>query len=112
MGNNQSSFRKATAGRSAPSWNARRRYGRVLLAAAMAAVLGVGGLWLGFIAGDPRHSPVFGLERIANALSFYLLGRPPHVYGLIGEKNGRVVRLAPSETFPVTFRDEFVFREV
>jgi len=89
----------------------RRRWGAVA-AGLVVPVLVLGGLWLGFVIRDPRHDPLFGLTRVRNALSFYVLGGPPRVYGLTGERNGRDFRLNPSETFAVTYRDEFILHGV
>jgi hypothetical protein len=90
---------------------ARRRWSAAA-AGLLVPVLVLGGFWFGFIIRDPQHDPIFGLKRVRNALSFYALGGPPRVYGLTGELNGRDFRLNPSETFTVTYRDEFILHGV
>jgi tetratricopeptide (TPR) repeat protein len=53
-----------------------------------------------------------GLSRLGNTLSFAIMGAKPHFYYLEGEKNGKEFRLVQGDTFEVTYRDEFVFKEI
>lgn len=53
-----------------------------------------------------------GFSRVTNTLAFAIFGAKPHFYYLEGEKNGKEFRLLPGETFGVTYRDEFVFKQI
>ena len=58
-------------------------------------------------AGDPE-----GWKRIQNTFSFIVLDRKPHFYSLVLEKNGKDYRLTSSDIFEVSYRDEFVIKEI
>ncbi len=84
---------------------------RIALVAAGILALGVllaGALSLA-LSGGGAASP---LERASGALSFYVLGHPPQVYALEGEKNGSFFTIRPGESLEVTYRDEFILRGV
>ena len=53
-----------------------------------------------------------GWNRIQNTFSFIVLDRKPHFYALVLEKNGKDYRLTSSDIFEVSYRDEFVIKEV
>src|SRR5690606_22942015 len=40
------------------------------------------------------------------------LNRPPHFYSLVLEKNGKDYRLTPYDTLDVSYRDEFIVKDV
>jgi len=62
----------------------------------------------------PRASGslAFGMTRIKNAFSYYILNARPHFYYLEMEKNGKELRLSSAAALEVTYRDEFVVRSV
>jgi tetratricopeptide (TPR) repeat protein len=53
-----------------------------------------------------------GWARIRNTFSFIILDQKPHFYALILEKNGRDYRLTSRDIFEVSYRDEFVIKEI
>ncbi len=53
-----------------------------------------------------------GWNRIQNTFSFIVLDRKPHFYSLLLEKNGKDYRLTSRDIFEVSYRDEFVIKEV
>ena len=53
-----------------------------------------------------------GLIRIRNTFSFYALGQKPHFYALLLEKNGKDYLLTSQDSFEVSYRDEFVIKEI
>jgi hypothetical protein len=84
---------------------------RIALIAAGILVLGIlaaGGLSLAL----SRTGAASPLERLGGVFSFYLLGQPPRVYGLEGEKNGSFFTIRPGDALEVTYRDEFILRGV
>ncbi|HOI73675.1 MAG TPA: tetratricopeptide repeat protein [Syntrophales bacterium] len=84
---------------------------RIALITAGILVLGIlaaGGLSLAF----SRTGAASPLERLGGVFSFYLLGQPPRVYGLEGEKNGSFFTIRPGDALEVTYRDEFILRGV
>ncbi|PIP05702.1 MAG: hypothetical protein COX52_10615, partial [Syntrophobacterales bacterium CG23_combo_of_CG06-09_8_20_14_all_48_27] len=54
----------------------------------------------------------FIASRLKNTFSFIFLGHPPQFYYLEIEKNGRDSRLTKSEAFVVSYRDEFVIKDI
>lgn len=63
------------------------------------------------LAGSTKGAPGV-LSRVGNTLAYAVMGAKPHFYYLLGEKNGREFRLLPGDSFEVTYRDEFVFKEI
>jgi hypothetical protein len=61
----------------------------------------------GIIQGIPE-----GWTRIRNTFSFIILDQKPHFYALILEKNGKDYRLTSRDIFEVSYRDEFVIKEI
>ena len=53
-----------------------------------------------------------GWNRVQNTFSFIVLDRKPHFYALVLEKNGKDYRLTSGDIFEVSYRDEFVIKEV
>ena len=53
-----------------------------------------------------------GFARTKGALSFFFLGSKPGFYFIDIEKNGRDYRLTSRDTFEVTYRDEFVVKDI
>ena len=53
-----------------------------------------------------------GLVRTRNTLSFIVLRQKPHFYALILEKNGKDYRLTSQDFFEVSYRDEFVIKDI
>src|SRR3972149_10083307 len=58
----------------------------------------------------PRLS--FGMKRVKNTFAFLVLGAPPHFYYLDMEKNGKDLRLGEKDFFDISYRDEFVIKDV
>lgn len=63
------------------------------------------------LAGSAKGAPGV-LSRVGNTLAYAVMGAKPHFYYLVGEKNGQEFRLLPGDAFEVTYRDEFVFKEI
>ncbi|MDD5168230.1 MAG: tetratricopeptide repeat protein, partial [Syntrophales bacterium] len=90
----------------------RRRRLKILKAAfATAIVIALIGVCIYFLPKD-MSGTFQALARIKNVTAFYVLGYPPHFYYLEGEKNGKDFRLASSNSFVVSYRDEFVVKNV
>ena len=53
-----------------------------------------------------------GLIRVRNTFSFVVLRQKPHFYALILEKNGKDYRLTSQDFFEVSYRDEFVIKDI
>jgi len=51
-------------------------------------------------------------KRAGNLFSYYVMGNPPHFYWLEGERNGKEFRLSTKDTLEISYRDEFVFRNL
>ena len=54
----------------------------------------------------------FGMKRVKNTFAFLVLGAPPHFYYLDMEKNGKDLRLGEKDFFDISYRDEFVIKDV
>ncbi|MDO8721870.1 MAG: tetratricopeptide repeat protein [Syntrophales bacterium] len=81
----------------------------VLLAALLISVV-TSVLILVFPEQFPRLS--FGMKRVKNTFAFIVLGAPPHFYYLDMEKNGKDFRLGEKDFFDISYRDEFVIKDV
>ena len=75
----------------------------VLIAAAVFGAL--------FLAG-PNGAFSAAWKKAGNLFSFYVLGNPPNFYWLEGEKNGTAFRISSRDVFEVSYRDEFIFRNI
>ena len=90
----------------------RRRSAMVWITLALVAILMGGALTAGFFHLKDLQGLYMGLLRIRNTFSFFVLGQKPHFYALIVEKNGKDYRLTSRDFFEVSYRDEFVIKEV
>lgn len=85
---------------------------RVRLVLLILVILAAAGLSAGFLYPDKVQKISEGGIRIQNAVSFLVFDRKPHFYSLVLEKNGKDYRLTPRDIFEVSYRDEFVIKEV
>jgi len=62
----------------------------------------------------PEQFPrlIFGMKRVKNTLAFMVLNAPPHFYYLDMEKNGKDFRLGDKDFFDISYKDEFVIKDV
>lgn len=81
----------------------------LVLAAIFIILLGAGGYAL--FARTSAKTPFFA-TRAVNAFSFFALGRNPHFYYLLVEKNGKDYQLTAQDTFDLSYRDEFVIKGI
>src|SRR3972149_11417385 len=81
----------------------------VLLAALLVFVV-ASALIIVFAEQFPRLS--FGMKRVKNTVAFLVLGAPPHFYYLDMEKNGKDFRLGEKDFLDISYRDEFVIKDV
>jgi len=88
---------------------------RFIIAGSMATVAAVILLsWIGvnyFFPERVRESPV-SLVRLKNMFSFVVLGKKPVLYYLDIEKSGKDYRLRRGDIFDVSYRDEFVIKDI
>ena len=86
---------------------------KIWIALVIVVVLAAGVLTAGFFypARTSRDIPM-GLIRIQNTFSFIVLEQKPHFYALILEKNGKDYRLTAADSFEVSYRDEFVIKDI
>ena len=63
---------------------------------------------------QPRllRSSLFACHRVKNAFTYYVLKSAPQFYYLQMEKNGKDVRMGAGETLEITYRDEFVIKNL
>ena len=85
---------------------------KVWIALVIVVVLTGGVLTAGFLYPQGMRGLYSGLLRIRNTFSFIVLGQKPHFYALILEKNGKDYRLTSQDFFEVSYRDEFVIKEI
>jgi tetratricopeptide (TPR) repeat protein len=92
------------------------RPGRGLRIAAIAgcAVVVVILLWIiaDYAFPERMHNYPVSFMRLKNTFSFVFLGGKPGFYYLDVEKNGKDYRLRKSDAFDVSYRDEFVVKEI
>ena len=64
---------------------------------------------------QPRFSglTIFQIPlRAINTVAYYAFNKKPHFYYAVMEKNGKEIHVSPSDTFDITYRDEFVIKSV
>ena len=61
---------------------------------------------------DKRNGFSQGLKKAKGVVSFLLLGNTPGFYFIDMEKNGKDYRLTASDIFDVSYRDEFVIKDI
>jgi tetratricopeptide (TPR) repeat protein len=81
----------------------------ILLAAVAAMIVASIGVAI-FPEKFPRVS--FFVMRVKNTASFLIMGEPPRFYYLDIEKNGRDLCLGAADSFDLSYRDEFVVKDV
>jgi len=89
-----------------------RKSKKVWVAVLIVLILAAGGLAVGFLYPERVRGLSDGLARLKNTFSFIVLGQKPHFYSLILEKNGKDYRMTSQDVFEVSYRDEFVIKEV
>ncbi|PIP08774.1 MAG: hypothetical protein COX51_02605, partial [Syntrophobacteraceae bacterium CG23_combo_of_CG06-09_8_20_14_all_50_8] len=81
----------------------------VLLAAAATMIVAL----VGVIVFPEKFTRLsFAVTRVKNTASFLIMGAPPSFYYLDMEKNGRDLRLRVSDSFDLSYRDEFVVKDI
>lgn len=97
-------------------WESFKRPGRRLLIAGIAgfaAVLLVLALIIATYAfPEKMHTHPLSLVRLKNTFSFVFLGGRPAFYYLDVEKNGKDYRLKKGDVLDITYRDEFVVKDI
>jgi tetratricopeptide (TPR) repeat protein len=86
----------------------RRTVARILIAI-LIILLGAG-VYM-FFSRTSGKAPFFA-TRAMNTFSFLVLGRNPHFYYILMEKNGKDYPLTAKDTFELTYRDEFVVKSI
>ena len=80
--------------------------------ALIAVVLLAGGVMTGYLWPEGSRSLSSLALRCKGTFSFVFLGHPPQFYCLTIEKNGRDYRVTKTDVFVVSYRDEFVIKEI
>src|SRR3989339_1392063 len=70
------------------------------------------GLAAGFLYPGKTKAIAQRWERVQNIFSFIVLDRKPRFYSLLLEKNGKDYRLTANDILDISYRDEFVIKEV
>lgn len=78
----------------------------------IALVLFTSGVMANYFWPEEVRDLYFIASRLKNTFSFIFLGHPPQFYYLEIEKNGKDSRLTKSEAFVVSYRDEFVIKDI
>ncbi|MHB9099851.1 MAG: tetratricopeptide repeat protein, partial [Syntrophales bacterium] len=82
------------------------------IALMIAVLLTIGVMTAGFLYPEGIQGITASLARIRNTFSFIVLGQKPHFYTLMLEKNGKDYALTARDVFEVSYRDEFVIKNV
>jgi hypothetical protein len=82
------------------------------IALVIVVVLSAGILTAGLFYPESLRGIYNGLIRVKNTFSFVVLRQKPHFYTLTLEKNGKDYRLTSKDFFEVSYRDEFVIKEI
>ncbi|MGZ3579380.1 MAG: tetratricopeptide repeat protein [Syntrophales bacterium] len=94
-------------------WDSFKRPGKGLLIAGIAAaVLVLAWIIVNYAFPERMHKYPISLARLKNTFSFVFLGGRPEFYYLDVEKNGKDYRLKKGDTFDISYRDEFVVKEI
>ena len=90
-----------------------KRWALALTAIAGLLVILTGLMWgLATVFPQRFSSLSSGFTRAKNLVTFTILGAQPQFYYLDIEKNGKVYRLTPRDSFEVTYKDEFIITGV
>ena len=94
-------------------WESLKRPGKCLLIAGFSAAMLVL-VWIiaNHVFPERMHEYPVGLVRLKNTFSFVFFGRKPEFYYLDVEKNGKDYRLKKGDVFDISYRDEFVVKEI
>ena len=97
-------------------WESLKRSGKGLLIAGiagfLAAMLVLAWIIANYAFPERMHKHPVGLVRLKNTFSFVFLGHKPEFYYLDMEKNGKDFRLKKGDVFDISYRDEFVAKEI
>lgn len=80
--------------------------------ASVAAILVVAGITINYLYFEKTYEYPVSPVRLKSAFSFVFLGHKPAFYYLDMEKNGKDYRLRKGDIFDVTYRDEFVVKDI
>ncbi|MFZ4440401.1 MAG: tetratricopeptide repeat protein [Syntrophales bacterium] len=100
------------AGKESGSGRKGRKPTKVRIVVLVLVIMTVAGLAAGFFYFGNVRAISEGWNRIQNTFSFVVLDRKPHFYSLLLEKNGKDYRLTSNDIFEVSYRDEFVVKEI
>ena len=89
-----------------------RKSTKVRIVVLILVIMTAAGLAAVFLYPEKVRAIAEGWNRIQNTFSFIVLDRKPHFYSLVLEKNGKDYRLTSRDIFEVSYRDEFVIKEV
>ena len=78
----------------------------------MAVVFIITGIIAHYVIFDNKNESPLGLTRMKNTFSFVFLGYKPTFYYIDIEKNGKDLRLRDVDIFDVSYRDEFVVKDI
>jgi tetratricopeptide (TPR) repeat protein len=97
-------------------WEGLNRPGRglfiAIIAAFVAAMLILAWIIATYAFPEKMHKYPLSLLRLKNTFSFVLLGGKPQFYYLDVEKNGKDYRLKKGDVLDISYRDEFVVKDI
>ncbi len=97
-------------------WEGLNRPGRglfiAIIAASVAAMLILAWIIATYAFPEKMHKYPLSLVRLKNTFSFVLLGGKPQFYYLDVEKNGKDYRLKKGDVLDISYRDEFVVKDI
>ncbi len=97
-------------------WEGLNRPGRglfiAIIAAFVAAMLILAWIIATYAFPEKMHKYPVSLVRLKNTFSFVLLGGKPQFYYLDVEKNGKDYRLKKGDVLDISYRDEFVVKDI
>jgi len=97
-------------------WEGLNRPGRglfiAIIAALVAAMLILAWIIATYAFPEKMHKYPLSLVRLKNTFSFVLLGGKPQFYYLDVEKNGKDYRLKKGDVLDISYRDEFVVKDI
>ena len=94
-------------------WDSFNTPGKGLLIAGIAAAMLIF-VWIiaNYAFPERMHKYPISLVRLKNTFSFAFLGGRPEFYYLNVEKNGKDYRVKKGDAFDISYRDEFVVKEI
>jgi tetratricopeptide (TPR) repeat protein len=94
-------------------WVSLKRPGKgLLIAGFLAAILVLAWIIANYAFPEKMHKYPVSLVRLKNTFSFVFFGHKPDFYYLDMEKNGKDYRLKRGDVFDISYRDEFVVKEI